>query len=77
MANKDITLKMKNGSSVTFKRNKADWWYSYPDDRNRLIEEARELIAAAQVTFKKVGVKTKDCPTWFKAANAFMKETKP
>lgn len=58
-------------------RDRPDWFYCQPDDRNRLIEEARELIAAAQVTFKKVGVKTKDCPTWFKAANAFMKETRP
>lgn len=26
------------------KRQSADWHYAYPDDRNRLIEEARELI---------------------------------
>lgn len=59
------------------KRQKADWFYCYPDDRNRLIEEARELIASAQIVFKKAGVKTKDAPSWFKAANAFMRETKP
>ena len=60
------------------KRTMPEWMYTYqPDERNRLIEEARELIAAAQATFKKVGVKAKDCPTWFKAAGAFMRETKP
>lgn len=53
------------------KRQKADWWYSYPDDRNRLIEEAREIIAAY------LKCNGGDLKLTVKAARRWLKETKP
>lgn len=57
------------------KRTKADWWYAYPDDRNRLIEEARELLAVAAKESKMRDYA--GYPEWSRAARRWLKETKP
>ena len=74
------TKKKKPASStatITGRRTMPEWFYAYPSDQNRLLEDARALVAAAQVAMKANGITAKDYPNWFKAAGAFMRETKP
>lgn len=56
------------------KRTKADWFYAYPDDRNRLIEEAREIVHGYLFCRNK---DEGDYKTLDKAARRWLKETKP
>jgi len=61
------------------KRTKADWWYAFPDDRNRLIEEAREIIAfiygrPVKCTLEELAKVEKPIA---RAARRWLKETKP
>lgn len=72
------TKKKKPTSSTATaagKRTKPEWFYAYPSDQNRLIEDARALVGAAQVAMRANGITAKYYPNWFKAAGAFMKET--
>lgn len=59
------------------KRNKADWFYAYPDERNRLIEEARELIAALVRLLKYEDVDDDSMRRITKLSRRWLKETKP
>lgn len=60
------------------KRQRDDWYYAHPDRRNELLNEARELVASAEVMFKRLSSgRKKYAPEWSKAAASFMKETRP
>ena len=73
-----MSLKKKKPAALTepAKAPWVGWKHAYPDDRNRLIEEARELIGDTFNAFRKYGI-TDATGTWMKQARKFLRETKP
>lgn len=62
-------------ATISRGHTRPDWYYAYPDERNTLILEARELISAVQTVLRKEAKGAGG--EWTKAANRWMRATKP
>lgn len=58
-----------------FVREHKPWMYQMPDDRNRLIEEAREIIGQVEILFRELKIPADNL--WRKRSRRWLKETKP
>lgn len=60
---------------VSDKRPFPHWFYSRPDERNELIDNARILVGSVLSGLGRESLK--EMPVWAKEARRFMKESKP
>ena len=58
-----------------YKRTEPDWKCAYPDERNRLIEEAREILAVLVRPMSGSSLREKAVTVALKRARKWLKET--